>query len=150
MVPSGGAKVQRERITKPDIEMHGATAGCPGCNAIKNPKRPKAHAKTVPRMDREEVQENTRRRAERLDCRNSVINEPLAKEPQKSDKSDKVPISAPPQDMDTPSMAPALDPKKRTTLTSGIGWKQMKNSERTCPTTVPHVKDMMGSWEDQD
>ena len=34
-LPFEGARVQRERITKQDINEFGATIGCPGCNAIK-------------------------------------------------------------------------------------------------------------------
>ena len=32
-LPFEGARVQRERITKKDINEFGATIGCPGCNA---------------------------------------------------------------------------------------------------------------------
>ena len=35
-VPFEGARVQRERITRTDIEGFGTTAGCPGCSAIKS------------------------------------------------------------------------------------------------------------------
>ena len=37
-VPFEGARVQRERITRADIEAFGSTAGCPGCNAIRSGK----------------------------------------------------------------------------------------------------------------
>ena len=37
-----GARIQRERITKPDIEEFGATIGRPGCSAIKDNKRAQA------------------------------------------------------------------------------------------------------------
>ena len=30
-LPSTGARVQRERLTKQDIDEFGATVGCPGC-----------------------------------------------------------------------------------------------------------------------
>ena len=32
-VPFEGRRVQRERITRADVEAFGTTAGCPGCNA---------------------------------------------------------------------------------------------------------------------
>ena len=40
-VPFEGTRVQRERITRTDIEAIGTTAGCLGCNAI---KRAQAHS----------------------------------------------------------------------------------------------------------
>ena len=43
-LPFEGARVQRERITKQDIDEFGATIGCPGCNAIKDNKRAQAHS----------------------------------------------------------------------------------------------------------
>ena len=45
-VPFEGARVQRERITRADIEAFGTTAGCPGCNAIRSGKRAQAHSDT--------------------------------------------------------------------------------------------------------
>ena len=33
--PFEGARVQRERITRTDIEAFGTTSGCPGCNGIR-------------------------------------------------------------------------------------------------------------------
>ena len=38
-LPFEGARIQRERITKQDINEFGATIGCPGCNAIRDNKR---------------------------------------------------------------------------------------------------------------
>ena len=38
-LPFEGARIQRERITKKDIDEFGATIGCQGCNAIKDNKR---------------------------------------------------------------------------------------------------------------
>ena len=43
-LPFEGARIQRERITKQDIDEFGATIGCPGCNAIKDNKRAQAHS----------------------------------------------------------------------------------------------------------
>ena len=43
-VPLEGARVQRERITRTDIEGFGTTAGCPSCNAIKSGRRAQAHS----------------------------------------------------------------------------------------------------------
>ena len=44
LVPFEGARVQRERITRTDIEAFGTTAGCQGCNAIRSGKRAQAHS----------------------------------------------------------------------------------------------------------
>ena len=38
LMPSDGVRVPRGRITKQDVETHGATLACPGCNAIKRGK----------------------------------------------------------------------------------------------------------------
>ena len=43
-LPFEGARVQRERVTKQDIDEFGATIGCPGCNAIKDSKRAQAYS----------------------------------------------------------------------------------------------------------
>ena len=66
-LPFEGARVERERITKQDIDEFGATIGCPGCNAIKDNKRA-------------QCLRNTPHGAERLDRRDEVINEALAEE----------------------------------------------------------------------
>ena len=50
-VPFEGARVQRERITRTDIEAFGTTAGCPGCNAIRSGKRAQAHSDPLPSQD---------------------------------------------------------------------------------------------------
>ena len=43
-LPVEGARIQRERITKQDVDEFGATVGCPGCNAIKGNRRVQAHS----------------------------------------------------------------------------------------------------------
>ena len=43
-LPFEGARVQRERITKQDINEFGDTIGCPGYNAIGDNKRAQAHS----------------------------------------------------------------------------------------------------------
>ena len=78
-LPFEGARIQRERITKQDIDEFGATIGCPGCNAIKDNKRAQAHSYRC-RLGIEECLRATPRGAERLDRRNEVINEALAEE----------------------------------------------------------------------
>ena len=60
-LPFEGSRIQRERITRQDVDEFGATIGCPGCNAIKDNKRAQA-------------------RSDRCRRRNKVINEALADE----------------------------------------------------------------------
>ena len=74
-----GARIQRERITKQDIDEFGATIGCPGCNAIRDNKRAPAHSDRC-RKRIEERLRTTPHGAQRLDRRNEVINEALAEE----------------------------------------------------------------------
>ena len=71
-LPFEGARVQRERITKQDIDEFGATVGCPGCNAFRDNKRAQAHSDRC-RMRIEECLRNTPHGAERLDRRIEVI-----------------------------------------------------------------------------
>ena len=85
-LPFEGARVQRERITKQDINEFGAAIGCPGCDAIRDNKRAQAHSSRC-RMRIEERLRTTPHGAERLDRRNEVINEALAEEVSKR-KSD--------------------------------------------------------------
>ena len=74
-----GARIQRERITKQDIEKFGATVGCQGCNAIKDNKRAQAHSDRC-RERIERCLRITPQGAERLDRRNEVISDALAEE----------------------------------------------------------------------
>ena len=78
-LPFEGARVQRERITKQDIDEFGATIGCPGCNAIRDNKRRQAHSDRC-RKRIEESLRKTPHGAERLDRREELINEALAEE----------------------------------------------------------------------
>ena len=78
-LPFEGARIQRKRITKQDIDEYGATIGCPGCNAIKDNRRAQAHPDRC-RTRIEECLRTTPHVAERLDRRNEVINEALAEE----------------------------------------------------------------------
>ena len=78
-LPSEGARIQKERITKQDIDEFGATIGYSGCNAIKDNKRAQAHSDRC-RTRSEECLRTTPHGAERLDRRNEVINEALAEE----------------------------------------------------------------------
>ena len=82
-LPFEGARIQRERVTKKDIDEFGATIGCQGCNAIKDNKRSQAHSDRC-RMRIEECLRATPHGAERLDRRDEVINEALAEEVRKS------------------------------------------------------------------
>ena len=122
-LPFEGARIQRERITKQDIDEFRATIGCPGCNAIKNNKRAQAHSDR-PKRRTEECLRVTPHGAERLDRRNEVINEALAEKVQRGEhrkkRSDKatatVPESEPEAAASEPREAPVepdLDPKRR-------------------------------------
>ena len=97
-LPFEGARIQRERITKKDIDEFGATIGCQGCNAIKDNKRAQAHSDRC-RSRIEECLRNTPHGAERLDRRNEVINEALADEvrrgEQRKNRSDGTTVAAP-------------------------------------------------------
>ena len=77
-VPFEGARVQRERITRTDIEGFGTTAGCPGCNAIKSGQQAQAHSDLC-RARIEECLKTTLEGAECPDRRSEVLNEALAK-----------------------------------------------------------------------
>ena len=105
-LPFEGAQVQRERITKQDINQFGATIGCPGCNAIRDNKRAQAHSDRC-RTRIEERLRTTPQGAERLDRRDEVINEALAeevrREEQKRRRSDRTAAEV----TDTESSAPA-------------------------------------------
>ena len=87
-LPFEGARIQRERITKQDINEFGATIGCPGCNAIKDNKRALAHSDRC-RKRIEECLRNTPHGAERLDRRDEVINEALAEEARRGEQRKK-------------------------------------------------------------
>ena len=78
-LPFEGARIQRERITKQDINEFGATIGCTGCNAVRDNKRAQAHSNRC-RMRVEERLRTTPHGAERLDRRAEVMNEALAEE----------------------------------------------------------------------
>ena len=77
-VPFERARVQRERITRTDIEAFGTTAGCPGCDAIRSGKRAQAHSDPC-RARIEECLKTTPGVSERLDRRREVLNEAPAK-----------------------------------------------------------------------
>ena len=78
-VPFEGARVQRKRITRIDIETFATTAGCPGCNAIRSGKRAQTHSDLC-RSGIEECFRITPEGSERWDRRSEVLNETLAKE----------------------------------------------------------------------
>ena len=72
-LPFEGARIQRERITKQDIDEFGATIGC------RNQRQQKSTGtlNATYRMRIEERLRTTPHGAERLDRRNEVINEAL-------------------------------------------------------------------------
>ena len=85
-VPSGRARVQRERITRTDIEAFGTTAGCSGCHAIESGQRAQARSDLC-RVRIEECLKTTPEDSERLDRRSEVLNEALAKEDDRNVRS---------------------------------------------------------------
>ena len=87
-LPFEGARIQRERITKQDIDEFGATVGCTGCNAIKDKKRVEADSDRC-RVRGEGWLRISPQRAERLDRRTEVINEALAEEVQRGEQRKK-------------------------------------------------------------
>ena len=116
-LPFEGARVQRERITKQDIDEFGATIGCPGCHAIKDNKRAQAHSDRC-RKRIEECLRNTPHGAERLDPRDKVINEALAEEvrrgEQRKKRSDETTAAVPETGSAAPEpMAGSAAPKLR-------------------------------------
>ena len=97
-LPFEGARIQRERITKQDIDEFGATIGCPGCNATRDNKRSQAHSDRC-RRRMEESLRKTPHGAERLNRREEVINEALAEEVRRGEQrkkgTDRVATAAP-------------------------------------------------------
>ena len=65
-LPLEGARTQRERITKKDIDEFGTTIGYPSCNAIRDNKRAQAHSDRCRRRIEERLR-TTLHGAERLD-----------------------------------------------------------------------------------
>ena len=128
-LPFEGARIQRERITKKDIDGFGATIGCQGCNAIKDNKRAQAHSDRC-RMRNEECLRNTPLGAERFDRRNAIINEASADEvrrgEQRKNRSDRTAVAAPTGPKTNPAAGPAgenptepdVNPKRRLLMKS--------------------------------
>ena len=105
-LPFEGARVQRERITKQDINEFGGTIGCPGCNAIRDNKRAQAHSDRCRRRIEERLR-TTLYGAERLDRRNEVINEALAEEVRREEQKRRRRDRAAAEVTETESSAPA-------------------------------------------
>ena len=78
-VPFEGVRVQRERITRTDIEAFGTAAGCPACNAIRSGKRAQVHSDPCRARIKERLK-MTPEGAERLDRRSEVLSEAIEKE----------------------------------------------------------------------
>ena len=106
-LPFKGARIQRERITKKDVNEFGATVGCAGCNAIRDNKRAQAQSDRC-RMRMEERLITTPHGAEKLERRDEVINEALAeevrREEQRKKRNDRAAAEAP----ETGPTAPAV------------------------------------------
>ena len=141
-LPFEGARIQRERITKQDIDEFGATIGCPVCNAIRDNERAQAHSDRC-RKRIEECLRTTPHGAERLDRRNEVINEALAEEVQRGEQRKKrataavlesePAASAAPEPREAP-VDPDPNPKRRLLMksappaASGSGQQKEKKS----------------------
>ena len=136
-VPFEGARVQRERITRTDIEAFGTTAGCPGCNAIRSGKRAQAHSDLC-RVRIEERLKTTPEGAERPDRRSEVLNEALAKEVERNVRrreeigSTAGELAVPQESKDMP-IPPDSDSRKRramkaATVAASSGSSQMEGS----------------------
>ena len=108
-----GARIQRERITKRDLNEFGATIGRPGCNATRDNKRAQAHSDRCRRQIQERLR-TTPHGAERLDRRNEVIKESLAeevrREEQRKNRSDRAAAEAPETEPTAPASEPREDP----------------------------------------
>ena len=126
-----GARMQRESITKQDIEKFGATVRCQVCNAIKDNKRAQAHSDRC-RERIERCLRVTPQGAERLDRRNEVINEALVEEVQRAEQRKRrvdeaaatVPESEPAtlasQDLSESPVEPHPDLKRRLLMKSAL------------------------------
>ena len=128
-LPLEGARIQRERITKQDIDEFGATIGYPGSNAIKDNKRAQAHSDRC-RARIEECLKTTTHGAERLENwieGIEVINEALAEEvrrgEQRKKRSDRATAAVPEAESAAPEhrenpIEPEANPKRRLLLKS--------------------------------
>ena len=142
-LPFEEARIQRERITKQDIDEFGATIGCPGFNAIKDDKRAQAHSDRCRTRIEECLRTTAHGATERLDRRNEVINEALAEEvrrgEQRKKRSDCATAavseaeSAAPEPRENP-IEPEANPKSRLLMksasltASGSGQRKEKRS----------------------
>ena len=113
-LPFEGARIQRERITKQDIDKFGPTLGCPGCNAIKDNKRAQAHSDRC-RVRIEGCLEITPQGADSLYRRREVINEALAEELQRDDQRKERGSSVTPA---APALTPAASTSHEVTETT--------------------------------
>ena len=120
-LPFEGARIQRERITKQDIDAFGASTGCPGCNAIKVNERARAHSD----LCRRRIEGCLRvppHGAERLHGRSEVVNEALAEEVQRGEqrkkRSDKAPVASAASEPRNAPVEPDPNPKRRLLMKS--------------------------------
>ena len=79
-LPFEGARIQRERSTKQDIEIFGATVGCHGCKCDQRQQRGHRPIQIAAGHELKCGSESIPQGAERLDPRSEVINEALAEE----------------------------------------------------------------------
>ena len=108
-LPLEGARIQRERITKLNMDEFGVTVGCPGCKSVKDNKRAQAHSDRC-RIRIEECLRITPQGAQGLDRRSGVISEALAEGIQRGEqrkkRSDKTTTAIPQPES---AAAPAQD-----------------------------------------
>ena len=129
--------MQRERITRTDIEAFGTTAGYLGCNEIRSGERAQAHSDPY-HVRIEERLKTTPEGAERPDRRSEVLNEALAKEVEKNVRrreeirSTTGELAVPKELKDMP-IPPDSDPRRRramkaATVAASSGSSQMEGS----------------------
>ena len=134
--------MQRERITRTDIEAFGTAAGCLGCNAIRSGKRAQAHSDPC-RVRIEACLKTTPESAERLDRSSEVWNEALAQEVERNARRRKEvgntagEVAAPQELKDVP-IPLASDARRRRAIkaATAVASSQMQSSSAVADTPV--------------
>ena len=143
--------VQRERITRTDIEAFGTTAGCLGCNAIRSAQ---AHSDLC-RVRIEECRKTTPEGSERLDRRREVLNEAIAKEVDRNVRRRKETRStaedlAAPQELKNVPIPPDSDPRKRRAMKAAIAVASSGSPQMDSNTAVANESRMDVEGEERD
>ena len=126
-LPFEGARIQRERITKQDINEIGATIGCPGN------KKSTSTLRSLQEANRR-ASENHSAWAERLERRDEVINEALAEEVRRKEQRKKRNDRAAAEALETEPTAPAVSESREDPIESSPNPKRrllMKSASLT-------------------